>query len=249
MPSTTALVTGATKGIGRATALALGRAGYAVGVTARTRAAVDGLVAELGAAGIRAAGRAADVADPDAVAGLVDHVTGALGPIDTLVNNAGLLVAGPFLEMTVAEWDTTFATNVRGLYLVTRAVLPGMIERGRGDIVNVASLAARNGVPGAVAYSASKHAVLGFSRSLLLEVRDRGVRVMAICPGSVDTAMLREQRVFPTDFQRILRAEDVAQAILDVLQVSGRATVSELDVRPSFHRATVSELDVRRPSP
>jgi 3-oxoacyl-[acyl-carrier protein] reductase len=165
------------------------------------------------------------------------------------VNNAGLLVAGPFLEMTVAEWDTTFATNVRGLYLVTRAVLPGMIERGRGDIVNVASLAARNGVPGAVAYSASKHAVLGFSRSLLLEVRDRGVRVMAICPGSVDTAMLREQRVFPTDFQRILRAEDVAQAILDVLQVSGRATVSELDVRPSFHRATVSELDVRRPSP
>jgi 3-oxoacyl-[acyl-carrier protein] reductase len=228
-----ALVTGATEGIGRATALALGRHGYAVAVTARTGEKVEALVAELAQAGVRATGRPADVGDPAQVEALVAHVSGALGPIDTLINNAGILIPRTLLETTVEEWDATFQTNVRGLFLVTRAVLPGMIERGRGDVVNLASLAGKNGVPGATAYSASKHAVLGFSRSLLLEVRKHGLRVIAICPGSVDTPMMRGQSSLRPEFDRILRPEDVAESILGALGLPRRATVSELDVRPA----------------
>jgi len=228
-----ALVTGATEGIGRATALALGQSGYAVGVTARTAAKVDALVAELERAGVRAAGRPADVADPSQADALVAHVTDRLGPIDTLINNAGVLIPRTMLETTLEEWDATFATNVRGMFLMTRAVLPGMIERGRGDVVNLASLAGKNGVPGATAYSASKHAVLGFTRSLLLEVRKHGIRVIAVCPGSVDTPMMRGQSTLRREFDRILQAEDVAQSIVGALRHPRRATVSELDIRPA----------------
>ena len=110
-------------------------------------------------------------------------MTRAFGPINALVNNAGVLIAKPFEELTLEEWDTTMSTNVRSLYLVTRAVLPSMRSRKQGTIVNVASLAGRNGFVGGTAYTASKHAVLGFSRSLMLEVRKDNVRVVAICPG------------------------------------------------------------------
>jgi short-subunit dehydrogenase len=125
------------------------------------------------------------------------------------------------------------ATNVRSLVLMTREVLPGMIERKSGAVVNVASLAGRNGVKGATAYSASKHAVLGFSRSLMLEVRTLGIRVIAICPGSVDTALIRAQEDPEAPPRRLLHPDDVAATILAALDLPGRALVSELDVRPS----------------
>jgi 3-oxoacyl-[acyl-carrier protein] reductase len=232
-PSTTALVTGATHGIGRATAFALGHAGYRVGVCARTAAKVESLVAELGAAGIEAAGRAADVADPVQVASVVEHVSTALGEIGVLVNNAGVLIARPIEELTLEDWDATMATNLRGLFLMTRAVLPPMRARGHGDIVNVASLAARNGFAGGSAYVASKHAVLGFGRALMLELRKEGIRVITVCPGSVDTGMLREQPMLKSDPARILQPEDVAETILHLLRLPERALVSEVDIRPS----------------
>jgi 3-oxoacyl-[acyl-carrier protein] reductase len=232
-PSTTALVSGATHGIGRATAFALGRAGYRVGVCARTAAKVESLVAELRAAGIEAAGRAADVADPVQVTSVVEHVSQALGEIGVLVNNAGVLIARPIEELTLEDWDTTMATNLRGLFLMTRAVLPPMRTRGHGDIVNVASLAARNGFAGGSAYAASKHAVLGFGRALMLELRREGIRVITVCPGSVDTGMLREQPMLKSDPDRILQPEDVAETILHSLRLPERALVSEVDIRPA----------------
>jgi 3-oxoacyl-[acyl-carrier protein] reductase len=232
-PSTTAIVTGATHGIGRATAFALGRAGYRVGVCARTAAKVDSLVAELRAAGIEAAGRAADVADAAQVTTVVEHVSKELGEIGVLVNNAGVLIARPIEELTLEDWDATMATNLRGLFLMTRAVLPPMRARARGDIVNVASLAARNGFVGGSAYAASKHAVLGFGRALMLELRKEGIRVITVCPGSVDTAMLRDQPMLKSDPARILRPEDVAGTILHTLDLPARALVSEVDIRPS----------------
>jgi 3-oxoacyl-[acyl-carrier protein] reductase len=231
--TTTALITGATEGIGRATAFALGRAGYRVGVCARTEAKVKKLVKELDAEGFEAAGATADVGDAEQVAGMVEQVTGSLGEIDTLINNAGVLIGKPFEELTLEDWDTTMSTNVRSLYLVTRAVLPGMRKRKRGDIVNVASLAGRNGFVGGTAYTASKHAVLGFSRSLMLETRKEGIRVIAICPGSVDTSMLRDQPMLKSEPSRILRPEDVADTILHALRLPDRALVSELDIRPT----------------
>jgi 3-oxoacyl-[acyl-carrier protein] reductase len=231
--SGTALVTGATEGIGRATALALGRAGYRVGICSRSIEKVEATLAELRAQGVTAAGAAADVADPDQVRHVVDQVRGALGEIDVLVNNAGVLIARPIEELTLEDWDVTMATNLRSLYLTTRLVLPGMRTRRQGTIVNVASLAGRNGFVGGSAYSASKHAVLGFSRSLMLEVRKDNVRVIAICPGSVATGMLRNQAMLKPDHERILRPEDVAASILHVLTLPTGALVSELDIRPT----------------
>lgn len=229
----TALVTGATEGIGKATALALGEAGWQVGVCARTATRVDATLTQLRAAGIRASGRPADVSDPAQVGVLVTHIEKELGPIDALVNNAGILVGKHFLELSLEEWDRTMATNVRSLFVVTRAVLPGMLERQRGTVINVASLAGRNGFVGGTAYAASKHAVLGFSRSLMLETRKQGIRVMAICPGSVATGMLENQPLLRADADRILMPEDVARMIVTSLELPARALVSELDVRPT----------------
>ncbi len=232
-PTTAALVTGATQGIGRATALALGRAGFRVGVCARTQTRVDELVSELTKEGIDTAGASADVGDEGQAARAVENIVAAIGEIGVLVNNAGVLIARPFEEMTLEDWDATMATNVRSLFLMTRAVLPAMRRRRDGSIVNVASLAGRNGFAGGTAYTASKHAVLGFSRSLMLEVRKDNVRVITICPGSVDTSLIRDQPMLRSDPDRILRPEDVAETILHALLLPARALVSELDLRPT----------------
>ncbi len=230
---TTALVTGATEGIGRAIAFALGAAGHQVGVCARTPANVDRLLKDLAAAGITAAGIACDVGDPAQVAALVAHVTQRLGPVDVLVNNAGIGVLKPFAELSLAEWDAIIATNLRSLYLVTSAVLPGMRQRKQGDVINISSLAGKRGFPGGTAYSASKHAVMGFSESLNLEVRKEGIRVVAVCPGSVDTKIIQAQTLFEKDPNKILKPEDVAAMVLAVLQLPRRATVTEFEIRPS----------------
>ena len=233
MSEPTALVTGATEGIGQAIVRALAGAGYRVGVVARTAERVEEVAAELRRGGARAVGAAADVADPAAVAAAVSRIENELGPIELLVNNAGILITKPFVETSLEEWDRLFAVNVRSLYLVTHAVLPGMLARGRGDIVNIASLAGKNGVQNAAGYSATKHAVLGFSRSLMLETRKQGVRVIAICPGSVATPMMREQSAFAVVLDRILDPDDVAAAVLTAVRLPPRAMVSELDVRPA----------------
>jgi 3-oxoacyl-[acyl-carrier protein] reductase len=231
--TTTALITGATEGIGCATAFALGRAGYRVGVCARTEDKVRRLVKELDREGFEAAGATADVGNAEQVTRMVDQIVGSLGQIGVLINNAGVLIGKPFEELTLDDWDTTMSTNVRSLFLVTRAVIPGMRQRREGAIVNVASLAGRNGFAGGTAYTASKHAVLGFSRSLMLETRKENIRVIAICPGSVDTSMLRDQPMLKSEPSRILRPEDVAATILHALTLPERALVSELDIRPT----------------
>ena len=229
----TALVTGATEGIGRAIAFSLGKAGYKVGVCARTPSKVEALLKDLTAAGVTAAGRTCDVGDPAQVAALVAYVTDRLGPVEVLVNNAGVGVIKPFAELTLAEWDGVMATNLRSLYLVTSAVLPGMRARGRGDVVNISSLAGKRGFPGGTAYAASKHAVMGFSESLMLEVRKEGVRVVALCPGSVDTKLIHSQTLFERDPAKILQPEDIASTVLAILQLPSRATISGLEIRPS----------------
>lgn len=228
-----ALVTGATRGIGRSLAFALGRAGWAVGVCSRSGERVGELVEELQAAGVAAAGAAGDVGVEEDVARIHATVEGSLGPVETLVNNAGILVGRRIEELTVGEWDDTMSTNLRSLFLMTRVVLPGMRARGSGDVVNVASLAGRNGFVGGTAYCASKHAVLGFSKALMAEVRKDGIRVIAICPGSVDTEMLQDQPHLPSNLARALHADDVAETVLHALRLPRRAMLSEIDIRPS----------------
>ena len=164
---------------------------------------------------------------------MVEELAAKLGEITLLVNNAGVLIARPFDELTLEEWDQTMAVNLRSLYLVTRAVLPGMRRQGSGTIVNVASLAGRNGFAGGTAYAASKHGVLGFGRSLMLELRKENIRVITICPGSVDTGMLHDQPMLKSNPDRILQPEDVAESIVQAVSLPERAMVSELDIRPT----------------
>lgn len=234
-PAPLALITGATSGIGRATAFALGREGWRVGVTARTAANVSALVTELESAGIPAVGVAADVADPAGVARWIAACTTRFGaPITALVNNAGLLVAKKVDALSLDEFDAVQRANVRALFVTTQAALPGLRAHGPGaTIITVASLAARNGFVGGTAYTASKHAALGFSRSLMLELRPEGIRVVTLCPGSVDTPMLADQPLLPSKPDRILKADDVAETIRWCLTMPSRALVSELDLRPT----------------
>ena len=227
-----AVVTGATQGIGRATAFALGRAGARVAICARTAANVQATLGALEAAGIDAVGMPCDVSDPPGVTAFAAFVRGERGDPGVVVNNAGIGRFKPLRELSLDDWDATMAVNVRSLYLVTRAFLEGL-ERAGGTIVNIASLAGKNGVEGGTAYSASKHAVLGFSKSLMLEVRKHGVRVVAICPGSVSTPFMDKQHRTHRDRDRALTADDVAHAVLAAVTASDRAMISEIDIRPT----------------
>jgi 3-oxoacyl-[acyl-carrier protein] reductase len=228
-----AVVTGATEGIGRATAFALGRAGARLAICARTAANVDATVRALGVAGIDAIGMRCDVSDAADVKAFAAFVGRERGQPGVLVNNAGIGRFKPLLELPLEDWDETMGVNVRSLYLVTRAFLPGMLDVGGGTIVNIASLAGKNGVEGGTAYCASKHAVLGFSKSLMLEVRKHGVRVVTICPGSVDTPFRDKRGRPPAQRDRALTADDVAHAVLATITVAERAIISEVDIRPT----------------
>ncbi len=233
LESANCVVSGATEGIGRAIAEQLGRRGARLALCARTGPKVAAIVEHLTAAGITAVGQPCDVADEAAVGRFAEYVREALGPVDVLVNNAGLAHGGPVVETTAAAFDETFAVNVRGTFLMTRAFLPDMLARGSGHVVNIASLAGRNPVPNAAAYSAAKHAVLGFSKSLFAEVRRQGIRVTAICPGSVVTPFFEKSGMALEHPDRKLRPEDVADTVIAALQLPDRALVSELDVRPA----------------
>lgn len=227
-----AVVTGGTEGIGLATVRALGQAGARVAFCARSTERVAAIEATLRAEGLAAHGFPCDVTDPDQVRRFAEDVRAAMGDPTILINNAGIGRFGPLDEMALETWDAVHATNVRSLFLVTKAFLSPMKVAGRGDIVVVASLAGKNGIVGGTAYTASKHAALGFAKSLLLEVRPHGVRVVAVCPGSVDTAFFagREPR---TARASMLQPSDVAEAIVATLRQPRHATISELDIRPA----------------
>ena len=226
-----AVVTGATDGIGKATAFALGRAGAKVAICARTAPRVSATVAELRQAGIDALGAPCDVSDAGAVDRFAAFVRREGGEARILVNNAGIGVFAPLAQLSLEDWDRVMGVNLRSLYLVTRAFLDG-ITRSAGTVVNIGSLAGRNGLEGGTAYCASKHALLGFSKSLMLEVRKSGARVIAICPGSVSTRF-SDRTARRANEDRILSPEDVARTVLDVLVLPQRAMISELDLRPT----------------
>jgi 3-oxoacyl-[acyl-carrier protein] reductase len=227
------VVTGATEGIGRATAFALGERGARLAVCARTGRQIETLLADLRAAGCEAVGTSCDVSDETAVQAFTAFVHEELGPARILVNNAGLAHFGPTLEMSTAAFDETMAVNVRGTFLMSRAFLPDMLDHSSGHIVNIASLAGRNPVPQAAAYAAAKHAVLGFSKSLFAEVRTRGVRVTAICPGSVVTPFFEKSGGTIERPEAKLQPEDIADTVIAVLELPDRALISELDIRPA----------------
>lgn len=166
--------------------------------------------------------RELDVSNPTQVARALDGLRA-----DVLVNNAGVGFLKPFLEITPEQWNTMVDVNFNALYHVTRAVLPGMIERGRGHIVIIGSIAGRSAFVGGTCYGGTKHAVMGFSESLMLEVRDKGVKVSVVNPGSVATDFFRGDR----DTSWMLTADDVAEAVAFAVDTPPRVLMHRIEVR------------------
>jgi NAD(P)-dependent dehydrogenase (short-subunit alcohol dehydrogenase family) len=187
----TAVVTGASRGIGRAIALRLAEAGVEVALWARDTEALRAVAAEITAAGGRAHPYRVDVSDGAAVLAAAAAVRAALPRVTIVVNNAGAVVRSSTVDLTDADWRRVMAVNLDGTFYVTRAFLPDLV-RGGGRVINIASRAGREGTPMLAAYCAAKHGVVGLTRSLAEELRAAKVCVNAICPGSVDTEMLRE---------------------------------------------------------
>jgi NAD(P)-dependent dehydrogenase (short-subunit alcohol dehydrogenase family) len=187
-----AVVTGGGRGIGAAVARALAVEGARVVVTSRTANEVESVAREIETAGGGAWAMAADVTDAGSVDGLRAFAVDRLGQVDVVVTCAGIAHSAPLARQTLADWERIFAVNVTGTFLVTKAFLPAMMERGWGRVIHMASVAGLAGAKYIAAYAASKHAVVGFTRSVAAEAAPRGVTVNAVCPGYVDTAMTEQ---------------------------------------------------------
>ena len=230
MSKPVALVTGASRGIGRAISLALAPTHDLI-VVARDASHLEETASLSRSAGATVQSLLLDVTDAAAVESVLAGVV-----VDVLVNNAGVAVMRPFLEMTAEEWHRMVDVNVNALYHVTRALLPGMVARGRGHVCTIGSIAGRNTFAGGTAYTGTKHFVMGFSESLMLEVRDAGVAVSVVMPGSVDTDL------FPPGTNRtwMLEPKDVGHAVAFVVNAPAHMLVHRIEVRP---------LSPKRPRP
>ena len=228
-----AMVTGAGRGIGKAIALALAKTGLDVVLAARTRLDLEKIGEQIRSFGRKALAIPTDVEKEKDVENLINQTLSVFGKIDILVNNAGVGVFAKVVDMETADFDRMIATNMRGVFLCTKSVLPTMIKQRFGDIINIASLAGRNAFIGGAGYGATKWAMIGFARSLMLEVREYDIRVITICPGSVDTSFDPRASQEIKDSSRIPKAEDIAQVVVNALVMPRNVMVSEIDVRPT----------------
>jgi NADP-dependent 3-hydroxy acid dehydrogenase YdfG len=246
LEGTVALVTGASSGIGEATARALAAQGAAVAVAARRKDRLDRLVAELEHAGGRALAVEADVTDQDEAVAAVRRTVDDLGRLDTVVNNAGVMLLGPIVDAPTEEWDRMVALNLQGLLYVSHAALPHLLEaaedgpRRVADLVNVSSVAGRRASVGSGVYNLTKHGVGAFSESLRQEVTERHVRVSLIEPGAVDTELqshlrpeIREQAAPLFAGVEMLQAGDIADAVTYIVTRPSRVAVNEILIRPT----------------
>ena len=220
-----ALITGAGRGIGRATAIAFAKEGIHVGLVGRTVENLQKVADELAAYDVNVAIATADVANLESITSAVEWIRSELGPIDILVNNAGVAKFGGFMDLTPEEWTNILDVNVKGVYYTTRAVLPEMKERNTGDIINIASTAGQRGAPLTSAYSASKAAVIGLSESLMLEVRKQNIRVTTLTPSTVATDMAVELNLTDGNPDKVMQAEDLAELMVAQLKLNSRVVL------------------------
>lgn len=220
-----ALITGAGRGIGRATAIAFAQEGVHVGLVGRTLENLQQVAEELKQYDVKTAIAAANVADLESITAAVASIRGELGAIDILVNNAGISKFGGFMDLTPDEWTNIIDVNVKGVYYTTRAVLPEMIERNTGDIINISSTAGQKGAPITSAYTASKAAVIGLSESLMLEVRKKNIRVTTLTPSTVATDMAVELNLTDGNPEKVMQAEDLADLMVAQLKLHPRVVL------------------------
>ncbi len=215
-----ALVTGASRGIGRAIALQLASLGASVAICGRDRAALEESVSALATTAVSVHSQIADVTNLTDVSDLVATTESTLGPITILVNNAGIGLFGPVHEKTEVD---------KSVFLVSRAVAPSMIRRGSGDIINISSLAGKNTFAGGGIYCASKWGILGLSGCMAEDLREHGIRVSVVCPGSVATEFSGRG---PKDPRKVLSPEDVAHAVEAIVTQGPHSFLSEVHLRP-----------------
>ncbi|MBG6061848.1 3-oxoacyl-[acyl-carrier protein] reductase [Flavobacterium sp. CG_9.1] len=225
-----ALITGAGKGIGKVVAIALAKEGVNVILVARTQSDLDQVALEVNALGVKSLTLIADVANIDSVNAAVDKALSEFKTIDILINNAGIAAFGKFLELEPEAWERIIQVNLMGTYYATRAVLPNMIERQTGDIINISSTAGLSGNALTSAYSASKFAVLGLTESLMQEVRKHNIRVTALTPSTVATDMAKELKLTDGNPDKVMQAEDMAELIIAQLKLNRRVFIKNSSI-------------------
>ncbi|MGE5682013.1 MAG: SDR family oxidoreductase, partial [Bacillota bacterium] len=213
------IVTGAGRGIGRAIAIKLAREGHDIAITSRTESELKRAKEEIESYGVKCTYYAGDVADREFVSKSVTQIVEKYGKVDHLINNAGIGIIKKIIDSEYEDFERQVNTNIYGIYNFTKAVLPGMIERQSGSIINISSLAGKNSFVGGAMYSATKHAVMGFTKSLMLEVREYNIRTAAICPGSVESSFGRDAHTDPRSKGRILMPEDVADVVAAIIKL------------------------------
>lgn len=222
-----ALITGAGKGIGKALAIALAAEGVNLGLIARTIGDIEQVAANLKSSGVKMVTATADVSDKVQVDAAVEKIKSQLGFIDILINNAGIATFGGFLEIDPVQWEQIIRTNLLGVYFVTRAVLPAMIEKKTGDIINISSTAGQRGAALTSAYSASKFGLMGLSESLMQEVRKHNIRVTALTPSTVATELAIDLKLTDGNPQKVMQPEDFAELVVSQLKLNRRVFVKE----------------------
>lgn len=225
-----AVVTGGGKGIGKAIAMALANEGVHVGLIARTQSDIKSVAEEIGKLGVKAAYATADVSNRSEVESAIAKLKTELGEVDILVNNAGIATFGNFLELEPEVWEAQIRVNLFGVYYATRAVLPQMIERKTGDIINISSTAGKSGSAVTSAYSASKFAVFGLTESLMQEVRKHNIRVTAMAPSTVVTDLAYSSNLIKGDAERVMHPEDFAELLMAQLKLNRRVFVKESSI-------------------
>lgn len=225
-----ALITGASRGIGFAIAQRLGELGARIAICGRDQSSLDAASRCLRGQGIDVFAVSADVSRSDHVSSLVEKTFDRFTNIDFLVNNAGTGRFGPVQDFTEGDWDMVLDTNLKGVFLVSHAVVPSMIARGSGHIVNISSLAGKNFFPGGSLYCASKWGLLGLTYCMGEDLRAQGIRVTAVCPGSVSTEFGHPSS---KNVQKMLQPRDVAHAVEMVITAEPQSFISEVVMRPT----------------
>ncbi|HPO14575.1 MAG TPA: SDR family oxidoreductase [Candidatus Hydrogenedentes bacterium] len=226
----TALITGAGRGIGQAIAIAFAEQGCDVAITARTATELQETSSRILAFGRRTVAVPCDLTLPDTVAEMASTAQKALGPIDILVNNAGYACFKPFMELSLEEWQQTLDVNLTGVFLVTRALLPDMIARKSGRIINISSVSGLRPIMNQTVYCASKHGLNGLTTTLAMEVKPYGIRVHAICPGGVITR-LSDENMPERDKTDWMLPEDIAHTALYLASMPERSTADIIYIR------------------
>lgn len=225
-----ALVTGAGKGIGKAVVLALAKEGVHVALLSRSRKDLESVATEAQAFGVKTVIATADISNMQQVDAAIAQVLSELGPIDILINNAGTGTFGKFLELEPKVWEDMIKVNLFGVYYATRAVLPQMIERQNGDIINISSTAGKSGSALTSAYSASKFAVFGLGESLMQEVRKHNIRVTTLAPSTIVTDLAQSANLITGDAERVMHPEDFAELIIAQLKLNRRVLLKEASI-------------------